>query len=415
MAGKTGVETMIPAFLGTKSGRRIRSNYWYQAYGLPGKLMIRGVLQVTFENENGINGIANGRIDSRVLQRAKQQVVPFFVLNNSQHPAARELCRVTILKTARELAAGQVMHHLTPCVPEEIAPLSESAKRENGAPALTNLLAGEVELLSFPNIYYRIVEILEDPKSSAADLSQVVSTDTSLAARLLRLVNSAYYGLASKVDNIPRAIAMVGTNELSSLALGISVVNHFKDIPAELIDMKSFWRHSITCGVFARILAGHKGIRSVERFFVAGLLHDIGRLVLLQKAPLASTRAMVLAQSGPNDMHVAEKEVFGYDHASVGGLLLREWKLPGNLTTMVRFHHRPENAEEVLDASIIHLADVMAVAYGIGYISLELVPGINEKAWEVLGLSTEMFKPAFVKAEDQINDINHIVQSEVVK
>lgn len=363
------------------------------------------------EKNNGIKDNDNGRIDTRIIQRARKQVIPFFVLNNAQYPPARELCRVTIRKTARELAIGQVMHYLTPFVPEEIAPLAESAKEENGVPALSKLLAEEVQLLSFPDIFYRITQVLENPQSSATDLAEVVSTDTSLAARLLRLVNSAYYGLASKVDNIPRAIALVGTNELSSLALGISVVNHFKNIPPQLVDMQSFWRHSITCGVFARILAGRKGIRAVERFFVAGLLHDIGRLVLYQKAPLASCRAMVLAQSGPRDMHEAEKEVFGYDHGAVGGRLLQEWKMPESLISMVRFHHHPEKAREILDAAVVHLADVMAVAYGIGYQSLELVPAINDQAWDALGLSPEIIKQAFVKAEGQINDINHILQS----
>ena len=361
------------------------------------------------EKSNEIEDNGNRRIDSRILQRAKKQAIPFFALNNSQHPAARELCRVAILKVARELAAGQVMHHLTPFVPEEIAPLADSDKEKSGAPSLARLLDDEVGLLSFPDIFYRIMEVLEDPKSSSSDLAEVVSTDPSLAARLLRLVNSAYYALASKVDNIPRAIAVVGTNELSSLAMGISLVNHFRDIPPQLVDMLSFWRHSIACGVFSRILATHKGARAVERFFVAGLLHDIGRLVLYQKAPLASSQAMVLAQSGPMDMHRAEQEVLGYNHAQVGGRLMQEWKMPESLMNMVFFHHSPEKAPDLAEAALVHVADAMAVAHGIGYVNLELVPEINEKAWEALGLSPEIIKPAFAKAEIQINDINHIL------
>ncbi|MBU2552673.1 MAG: HDOD domain-containing protein [Proteobacteria bacterium] len=348
------------------------------------------------------------RLDPVVLQRAEELVEAFFSLTDHRHEAVAELHRLAVLRTARDLASGVVMHNLRPQMLEEMSPLATSEFRETEVPPLGRLLEGEVELSSMPDIYFRLNEVLNDPLSSVADLAEVVEKDASLAAKLLRLVNSPFYGFMSRIDTILRAISLVGTDELTTLALGISVVHRFKDIPPELVDMPAFWRHSITCGVFAKVLAGYRPGLSVERFFVAGLLHDLGRLILFKKLPRATTEAMIMAQRDLKPLHQAEQEVIGYDHAQAGGRLLLEWKIPPALVDMVRWHHAPDRPLETAESAIIHVADLIAVVFGIGRQTLERVPPLNVSAWSALELSTNVLAPAFTRAEEQIEGIFNI-------
>jgi HD-like signal output (HDOD) protein len=352
-------------------------------------------------------------IDPDVMNLSREKAAKFFYLFDLAHPVDAELFRVASLKIANELSEGRVMHHLNADLLEEYAPLWDPEIPEDEAPRLSRILGDEIELSSFPDIYFKIIEVLDSPLSSAGQAADVVGQDTSLSAKLLKLVNSAYFGFMSKIDSIQRAITLVGHHELSTLALGISVIHYFKDIPRELIDMGAFWRHSIACGTFARILAGLKGMGSEEPYFVAGLLHDIGRLILFMKAPRATTKAMVQAFQVPTSLAEAERDVLGYDHAAVGGLLLQEWRFPSHLVEMVRLHHGPDKAPGSLGPAIIHLADVLAVAYGIGQISMELVPKIDSSAWETVGLSPDVFATVFSEAERQINDINTILLDQV--
>ncbi|MEW5723510.1 MAG: HDOD domain-containing protein [Thermodesulfobacteriota bacterium] len=372
-----------------------------------------GVREVEVEDEPAaeleeFEGLIRGHIDPKVLAWCEGPVASFFALTDLSHPVVRGLYRIARLRTAQALTAGEIMHHLRPDLLEEYAPLVPWEGWESEVPPLAGLLQEEVELSSFPDIYHRILEVLENPMSSAVQLAAVVDKDTSLSAKLLKLVNSAFFGFVSKVDTIHRAIALVGTDELTTLALGLSVVHYFRDIPRELMDMRVFWRHSVSCGVFAKTLAGLKGLEARERFFVAGLLHDLGRLIMFKKLPRAATRAMIRAHTEPMSLAEAEREVIGYDHAAVGGLLLQKWKIPPALSQMVRFHHGPEKAENQVEASIVHLADVMALVHGFGQVSLERVPPPSERAWEILGLGPRDLVRAFVQADDQIQEINMI-------
>ena len=352
-------------------------------------------------------------IDPSVMNLSREKAALFFHLFDLARPVDAELFRVASLKIAHELTDGQIMHLLNADFLEEYAPLWDPDTPEEETPRLSRILGEEIELSSFPDIYYKIIEVLDNPLSSAAQVADVVGRDTSLSAKLLKLVNSAYFGFMSKIDSIQRAITLVGHDELSTLALGISVIHYFKDIPRELIDMGAFWRHSIACGTFARILAGFKGIRSEEPYFVAGLLHDIGRLILFKRAPRTTAKAMVKAFQGPTSLAEAERDVLGYDHAAVGGLLLQEWRFPSHLVEMVRLHHGPDKAAGSIGPAIVHLADILAVTYGIGQTSLELVPRIDQSAWETVGLSSSVFATAFAEAEKQINDINTILLDQV--
>ena len=133
-------------------------------------------------------------------------------------------------------------------------------------------MKGTLEIPSLPMIFTRIDEAVNNPRSSLADIGRIISEDSSLTARLLKIVNSAFYSFPSKIETISRAVTVVGTQQLRDLALATSVMKLFQGIPPDLINMEAFWKHSIACGVAARVLAAHKREANIERFFVAGIL-----------------------------------------------------------------------------------------------------------------------------------------------
>lgn len=244
------------------------------------------------------------------------------------------------------------------------------------------------QLYTLPTIYYQVDAAINDPVSTATRIGKIISEDAGLSARLLRVVNSAYFGLPSRIDTISRAVTAIGTHQLRDLILATSVIESFRGIPDSLVDMESFWRHSIATGVAARIIATYLREPNVERFFVGGLLHDIGSLLMYAQIP--RDEAAVLKQCAETDalLHVAERELLGYDHAEVGGLLLKSWKLPTALADMARCHHGPrKSAQHAAEVAVIHVADIISHALELGSNGEKFVPPLEANAWDRLGLS----------------------------
>lgn len=349
--------------------------------------------------------LAEAELSPETLTRAKAELAPFFSRADLDHPAMREIFRLSALRWARGAPAECSLPPLDSCAPPapDLGPENDVFAKGKGSPA--SLVQSEVELSSFPDIYFQINEVLQSPRSSASHIADVVGKDTSLTAKLLKLVNSAFYGFPAKIDTISRAVAILGTNELTTLALGISVAEYFADIPDRLADMKGFWKHSVACGVLARILASARVGLSEERFFVAGLIHDVGRLVMFKRLPFASTQALLLSRSTRTPLREAEQEVLGFDHAAVSGALLKAWKFPATLELPVRHHHAPAKAMNPLEPSIIHVADALAIAMQYGGSGSIYVPPLQEKAWETLGQGPAVLAPAMAQADRQICEI----------
>jgi putative nucleotidyltransferase with HDIG domain len=233
--------------------------------------------------------------------------------------------------------------------------------------------------------------VVSDPRSSATDVGNVIAGDPGLTARLLRLVNSAMYGFPSKIETVSHAIAIVGTAQLQDLALATSVIRLFANVPEELVTMESFWRHSVACGVAARALAARRREANVERYFVAGLLHDIGRPIIYMQAPEAARTAVQRSRETGRPLFEVEHDVLGFDHSHVGHALLEQWKLPSSLREAVQHHHHPERAQRFpVEAAVVHLSDVLANAMSFGSSGETLVPPLSVRAWEVVGLPAEL-------------------------
>ena len=218
-----------------------------------------------------------------------------------------------------------------------------------------------------PPVYHKLHQAMQDQDASYEDISDIISADPSLAARLLRIANSPFYGQDSKVETIVHALEVVGIGHLTELALATIMVNQFKGIDKDLVNMQSFWMHSIGCGLAARTIAKKIGEQQVEPYYTAGMLHDIGSLILYKETPEKAREILARCKSDNLSLSAVEAEILGFTHAEVGAVVLAKWGLPENLIEAVQYHHQPSEAKgHPLFPAIVHLADIIAYEMDLG-------------------------------------------------
>ncbi len=258
---------------------------------------------------------------------------------------------------------------------------------------------------SLPLFYERLNEAINHPRTSIDDIAKIITEDQGLTARLLRLANSPLFGWFGRVDSINKAVTIIGTQQLRDLALAASVMGVFTGIPPELMDMASFWRHSVACGTLARVLATWRRETNVERFFVAGILHDVGQLMMATTIPPVVRELIEQSRADRIPYHLVEQERLGFDHAAAGGALLRSWKIPANIVDPVTFHHQPARNEQFpLEAAIIHIADLICQAMGYGQTGEWCLPLLDAAAWDRLGMSPHQMGGIIKQAEPQLEE-----------
>ncbi len=203
---------------------------------------------------------------------------------------------------------------------------------------IEELVDGVQDLVPLPKAYIRIQELVNDPDSSSDDVTKVIMNDTGLTSRILRIANSAYMGLLSKVDTVARAVQVLGLNQVHDLALASAAVGSLTKIKIPTLDINDFWRRSVYCAVVARIICKQRKIGSPERLFVSGLLHDTGHLLLAYRKPelYGEIRAQSIETCVP--MAAIEQQDLGFTYAEVGAALLASWQLPESIITPVQYH-----------------------------------------------------------------------------
>ncbi len=275
---------------------------------------------------------------------------------------------------------------------------------------ITELIQGDDQLATLPEVFYKLNAAIEDPDCTFDDIGEIISIDPALTVRILRIVNSAFYGFSTQVETITHALTIIGTDQLTQLVLATSVMNQFKGIPSDLLDMDSFWRHSITAGLAARSIAALSGEYNVERFFVAGLLHDIGRLVLCIRAPDETAEIIKKAEASGKPLYVEEQVIFGFDHAELGGQLLKAWNLPERLIEAVALHHFPQKAIiHPEETAVVNLADAIAYSMKLGGSGETVVPLMEPKSWEHIGLPESLYLPMIKdKIDQQFDDVARV-------
>ena len=279
---------------------------------------------------------------------------------------------------------------------------------------IQDLIKNVNNLISLPEISLRVNKLASDPNATAEDMARVISQDPALVARMLKIANSPFYGLSKEVDTISRAVSVLGTNKIRDLVLSNAASQAFDGIPNKLISMQDFWHHSLYCGLLAQILAkkSKKSIES-ESIFIAGLLHDIGQLVMFNQRPEQSHDAILLLMEGAEDLETfeAERQVFGYDHAEVGAELMKHWNLSPVLFECVAFHHEPEKAKDFpTEVALINIANAVAVMADFDSTSDEdEIPHIHAVSWELSGLSKSDLAAAISKAQAEISEIEAVL------
>ncbi len=252
------------------------------------------------------------------------------------------------------------------------------------------LTASVKTLASLPLVYQHIKQVLDDPDSSLADLVSVIDVDPGLTARLLKLVNSPFFGFQRKIETVSRAVNLLGTKQVHDLALATSVTALFHGMTPARMNMGRFWHYSVYCGLAARELARRSQLLDGERLFVEGLLCDIGHLVIYEKVPELAEQAMAITQRDGTPLFHAERAVIGCDYAQVGAALMEGWNLPAAMQLCVRYHIEPaETSECSLEASLIHIARLMASAADAGQdIEQNQLP-VDPLAWQLTRLDAE--------------------------
>ncbi len=268
-----------------------------------------------------------------------------------------------------------------------------------------DLIRQNVELASLPEIIVRLNQAVDDPFSTAKDISDIISEDPSLTARLLRIVNSPFYGFPSQIDTVSLAVTIVGTQQLRLLALASSTIRQFANLPNQFVTMETFWRHSFSVAVVARTIASLAKQPDTEQYFIAGLLHDLGSLIIYSTIPTLATEAITHARRKDSPLYVGERAVLGFDHAMVGAALLRHWNLPEPLIEAVAHHHDLGDSEVNGGLkAVAHLANVYANALNPALLLYRQPLEPDARAWDSAGIESGELEQAMDDIEKEINE-----------
>jgi len=254
---------------------------------------------------------------------------------------------------------------------------------------------GISSIATLPEITVKIIELVEDSSSTAQDLHAVISNDPALCSRVLKVVNSAFYGLPRQIGSINRAIVLLGLNAVKNIAIAASLSKLFRggDL-CKQFSARELWTHSIACGAGAKLLSDHLKLGLPDEAFLAGLFHDIGIMVEMQYDRSNLVKVIDHCQIGEdgvpaNDMREAEREIFGADHTAFGAALCESWKFPKSFTYVSTGHHAPLELPRGCRtlACLVYLADRLTASKGLGFRgdlpTLEIDPAVCSE----LGLS----------------------------
>ncbi|KAI5913784.1 HDOD domain-containing protein [Thauera sp. 2A1] len=255
-------------------------------------------------------------------------------------------------------------------------------------------------LTSLPTVYLRIREQLDAPDGGIHEVSRLIAADPALTTRLLRVVNSAMYGFDGTIDNVSRAVTILGLQQVHDLVLAMSLESVFRGVRPEFMDMNRFWRASVLRGLTARAIALSCRQSAPERIFVIGLLADIGHLVMYHELPTLAAEAASQARVSGEALHQVERRVIGCDFGEVGATLMDHWKLPACFAGVIGAQTVPRlGGEYASDACVVHLANHIVRADELGLSSNEASAEVDALVWATLGLQPDMISGIREEAE----------------
>jgi putative nucleotidyltransferase with HDIG domain len=278
---------------------------------------------------------------------------------------------------------------------------------------LINSLENITSIPTLPTVIERITRLLQNPKTSAEEVGKAITTDQALASKVLKLVNSAFYGFPGKISTITHAIVILGFSTIKNVVLTASIFDafHKRGGSTTAFDLEQFWKHSIACGAAAQAIAKFLGSNDKEECFIAGLLHDLGKLILCQYLPNEFNLALSNAQIKKCLFFESEKELFDVTHQDVGAFLTRRWNLPQNLQNAVLYHHDPSPSRDHFQMTAsVHCADIFVRALDIGNGGDNKIPEMSEYVWKSFGLENSSLSTLLDAIRDEIEKATVFLQ-----
>jgi putative nucleotidyltransferase with HDIG domain len=242
--------------------------------------------------------------------------------------------------------------------------------------------------------------MVEDEDITANQLGNVIERDQVLTSKLLKMVNSSFYGFPQRISTVANAIVLLGINVIKTLIVTSSIFEMMQSSDVGL------WEHSLGCATIASLIAKKKGLKNPEEVSTAALLHDLGKVVVRAELPSEYDALLALVEQKGISIREAEEELLGVSHSEIGGWLVHQWNLPDRLVLPITWHHRPEEAPDHRDVTaILHFSDILVRAVGFGFGGDMWVPPLNQDAWKRIKLSKSEMKELLVELDEKLIEL----------
>jgi putative nucleotidyltransferase with HDIG domain len=258
-------------------------------------------------------------------------------------------------------------------------------------------------LPTIPSVLKHISAIIEKPDISLNEISDFISSDPALTTKILKMINSAVYGFPGRISSVSHATVLLGLNVIKGLLIGASVFELMQQ------SMQGLWEHSFDCAITSKLIAQRKNINEPEEVYAAGLLHDIGKVILILEFPEEYQTAIHDASQQGISIFESEKNRFVENHANVGSWLAEKWRFPSNLIEAIKYHHAPHRSKcAPMETAIVHLSDILVRARGFGFAGDSFVPAIEPAAFELLDLTENDIKEILREMDDSLEIIEEL-------
>lgn len=257
---------------------------------------------------------------------------------------------------------------------------------------------------AFPHSVHRVLELTSDINSDPKELVEVIEHDPVLILKILKLVNSAYFGLSQKITSVNHAVVYIGLNTVKNLALSTAAIGMLPRKNEAGFDMDAFLMHSLSTAAIAKLFTKKMHIQSRESFdyFLSGLLHDFGKVVFVHAMPTEFHKALLIAKEKGIPLYEAESEIFSIDHTQVGSLLAEKWQLPSNLVEALKGHHRYEG-DRLPVTNAVSAANQISKELKIGYSGSDLVERLPDEITDRFGTDMTVIVEALGDVKTEID------------
>lgn len=268
------------------------------------------------------------------------------------------------------------------------------------------------DLPTLPSVFLKLMRLMRDPNVPIKEISKVVESDPAISMKVLRLVNSSFYGLSRTIDSVHQAVVLLGSSTLKNIVISISIFKTLGESSnTEGFDRAAFWLHSIGCGTAARYLEKRLNLGKQEEAFICGIIHDIGKVVLDKYFNAELNSSLKLALEKKVTIYQAEMELLGISHAEIGAHVAEQWQLPQKFVDVISQHHKfdPE-AENAKHVALVIISDRITRKYRIGSGGDIFIPQVAPVVWETLGITEESLKDCEEELKAELDTSKEVLE-----